>query len=164
LVVRVLVAQAALVVRVASGEPVARVGLAELAVRGELAGLVVQVAQEALAELAVRGELAGLVVQVAPAELELNRVEAPGRDPAAGPVPRAELELDRVEALELDQVVAVPVRDPVALLAKSKSVTAAHHPGQAPVPKRVEDLAAAAAETTRDPAATEVVAAWAAAE
>jgi hypothetical protein len=165
LVVRVLVAQAALAIaRVASGEPVARVGLAELAVRGELAGLAAQVAQEALAELAVRGELAGLAAQEALAELAGLVVQVVELELLIAPVAEQALAIVRVEALELDQVVAVPVRDPVALLPKSKSVTAAHHPGLAPVPKRVEDLAAAAAETTRDPAATEVVAAWAAAE
>jgi hypothetical protein len=154
LVVRVLVAQAALAIaRVASGEPVARVGLAELAVRGELAGLAAQealaelavraelaglAAQEALAELAVRAELAGLVVQVV--ELELDPVEA-------------ELELDPVEGLGLVQVAVAP---------RTRSAIAARHRGLVPVPKRVEDLAAAA-ETTRAPAATEAVAAWAAA-
>jgi hypothetical protein len=137
---------------------VAQEALAELAAQvaqEALAELVAQVAQEALAELAVLGalaglavrvELAGLVVQV---ELELKRVERPELAPVA-------VELAR------GQVEAVPERDPVALLAKNKSVTAAHHPGQVPVPKRVEDLAAAA-ETTREPAATEAAAAWAAA-
>jgi hypothetical protein len=60
------------------------------------------------------------------------------------------------------QVVVVPVRDPVALLLKIKSVIALHRPGQVPLLAAAEDLRAAA-ETTREPAATEVVAAWAAA-
>ncbi|MGC2352425.1 MAG: hypothetical protein WA496_03420, partial [Candidatus Udaeobacter sp.] len=47
----------------------------------------------------------------------------------------------------------------LAVALKTKSVTAAHHPGLVPVP-RVEDLAAAVAATTREPAAAEAVIAW----
>jgi hypothetical protein len=90
-----------------------------------------------------------LVVRVAPAELE--------QGPAA-----AALERDPVVAeLAPVQVVAVPVRDLVALPPKNKWAIALHRPGQVPRLVRVEDLAAAA-ETTREPAATEAVAAWAA--
>jgi hypothetical protein len=128
--VRVLVAQAALVIaRVASGEPVVRAALVELAD---------QVAQEALAEL---------VVQVV--EPELSQEEA---EQALGPVAAA-LELSRVEGLGLVQVAVAP---------RTRSVIAAHHRGLVAVP-RVED-SAAAAETTRAPAAVEAVRAWEAVE
>ena len=80
---------------------------------------------------AVRAASAELVVQVAPAGLELG------------------------------QVVAVPERDPVAVLVRTRSVIAAHHRDQVPVP-RVEDLRAAA-ETMHAPAAAEAEKAWAAA-
>ena len=56
--------------------------------------------------------------------------------------------------LELGPVAAVALR--------TKSVTAAHHPGLVPVPM-VED-SAAVAETTRAPVAAEAAKAWAAAE
>jgi hypothetical protein len=142
------------------------------------------VAQAALAELAVR------VVRVAPAELVAQAVErelgiAPvvAREQAIAPVVAREQAIVPVEVLELEivqaavglalvQVAAEPELVqaavelglvPVALLAKSRLVTAVRHPGQVPVPKRVEDLAAAAAETTRAPAATEAATAWAAA-
>jgi hypothetical protein len=107
--------------------------------------------------------LAALAVRAA-REASVELAEPAGREALAALVVQGvELELNRVEALELDQVVAVPVRDPVALLAKSKSVTAVRHRGLVPVPKRVEDLVAAAAETTREPAATEAARAWEAA-
>jgi len=93
------------------------------------------------------------VVQESPAvpvalEQELNRVEGP--------------ELVQV-AVELarGQVEAVPEPDLVAVLLRTKSVTAAHHRGLVPAP-RVED-SAAAAETTRVPVAAEVGTAWEAA-
>lgn len=142
---------AELAVVVASGEPVVRAGLVAPAA---------QVAQEVLAALVE------LAAREALAELELNRVEAPGRDPAAaGPVPSqaAELEHGPVPAeLELVQVEAVPERDPVAVPLRTKSVTAAHHRGQAPLLAAAEDLAVAA-ETMRDKAAAGAVKAWAAA-
>jgi hypothetical protein len=162
LVVRVLVAQAALAIaRVASGEPVARVGLAELAVRGELAGLA---AQEALAELAARAELAGLAAQEALAELAGLVVQVVELELLIAPVAEQALAIVRAAAREPEsaQVEAVPERDPVAVAPRTRSAIAARHRGLVPVPKRVEDLAAAA-ETTRAPAATEAVAAWAAA-
>jgi hypothetical protein len=117
-----------------------------------------------VAELEHVRAVAGLQHDQAVVELEPGPVAAvPGRDPAAGPVPSQAAELERgpVAVLERD-LVAVPVRDPVALLPKTKSVTAAHHPGQVPRLAAVEDLAAAA-ETTHEPAATEAATAWAAA-
>jgi hypothetical protein len=121
-----------------------------------LAELAAQVDRVALAELAVQVAPAGLVVQVAPAglvvqvaQLELNRVEA--------------LELDQVEAeLEPVQVVAAPEHDPAAVLLETKSGTAPHPRGLAPVRAAEEDLAAAV-ETMREPAAAEAATAWAAA-
>jgi hypothetical protein len=62
-------------------------------------------------------------------------------------VPEAELGHARVAARRL----------------RTKSAIAVHRRGQVRVPKRVEDLAVVAAETTRGPAATEAAAAWAAA-
>jgi hypothetical protein len=146
--VRVLVAPAVLVIaQVAPGEPVVREALAELAVqvaREALAELAVQVAQEALAELAVQ------VAQEALAELELVPVVV---DPELG-LAVAEPELGRVEvAPEPDHR-----RAQLAVALRTKSVIAAHHHGLVPV-LRAEDLAVAAAETTREPAAPgEVVA------
>jgi hypothetical protein len=70
-----------------------------------------------------------------------------------------------VEALELEivQVVAELETDHPraqrAVLLRTKSVTAAHRRGLVPV-LAAEDLAAAAAETTREPAATEAAGAW----
>ena len=51
---------------------------------------------------------------------------------------------------------------PVAVALRTKSVTTAHHRGLVPAP-RVED-SAAAAETTREPAAAEAAVAWEVAE
>jgi hypothetical protein len=123
---------------------VARVALAELA---ELVAQVARVALVELAEQAAQAALAVLVVQVV--ELQLNRVEG--------------LELVQV-AVELarGQVAAVPERDPVAVPVRTKSVTAARRRGQVPVP-RVEDLAAEVAETTHAQVAAEAATAWAAA-
>jgi hypothetical protein len=180
---KVLVAQAALVIaRVASGEPVAQEALAGLAAqvaREALAELVVRVvpavlaAQEALAELVVRVAPAGLAAQVAQEALaELVVRVAPVAPelvigPAVGPQrvigqEEAEQVLGPVAAeQELVQVVAELGLVLVAVLLRTKSVTAAHHRGLVPVP-RVED-SAAAAETTRVPAAAEVGTAWEAA-
>jgi hypothetical protein len=134
----------------------------------------------ALAQVAVR-ELA--LAQVAVPELELGQVAA---ELEHGQV-AAELELVRVAAvpgLELDPVVAlelvispavVPELETVPVVAlelelvqlavalRTKSVTAAHRPGQVPV-LTAEDLAVAVAETTRKPAAAEAVIAWEVAE
>jgi hypothetical protein len=140
---------------VASGEPVAQEALAELVVRvaqEALAGLVVRVVQEALAGLVVRvvqEALAELVVRVVGLVLAIVPVEA---QQALGPAAAA-LELSRVEGLGLVQVAVAP---------RTRSAIAAHHRGLVAVP-RAED-SAAAAETTRVPAATEAAKAWAVAE
>ena len=153
------------IARAAPGEPVvqealaglaaqvAREALAELVVRVVPAGLAAQVAQEALAELVVR------VAPVAP-ELVIGPAVGPQRvigqeeaEQVLGPV-AAERELVRAVA-ELGLVL-------VAVLLRTKSVTAAHHRGLVPAP-RVED-SAAAAETTRVPVAAEAATVWAAAE
>jgi hypothetical protein len=123
-------------------EQAVRVGLAELAEPA------VQVASVELAEPAVQVasvELAVPVVQVA--ELELSRAERPELVLAA-----VQQERVRVEE-ELEQVAVAP---------KTRSVTAAHHRDPVAV-IAVEDLVEAVAETTPEPAATEVVVAWVAA-
>jgi len=140
--------------------PVARVELAERAAQAgreasaALVELAVQVDQEALAELAVqvdREALAELGVQVA---VVLEHAQAvAGLE--HGPV---------VVALEPAQVGVVPELGPLAVPPKNKLVIAAHHRGLVRVPKRAEDLVAAAVETTREPAVTAVARAWAAAE
>jgi len=70
--------------------------------------------------------------------------------------------------LEHDQVAAVRELDhprvQLAVAPKTKSVTAAHRPDLVPLLEAAEDLVAAVAETTREPAATEVVIAWEVAE
>jgi len=83
--------------------------------------------------------------------------------------PAAELALvQAVAVLEPDQVAVVLVRDHLrARLAealRTKSVTAAHPHDLVPLLEAGEDLAAAAVETTREPAAAEAATAWAAAE
>ena len=82
-------------------------------------------------------------------------------------VPAArELELGRVVALEQvhGQVVGlVPLIAQLAVALRTKSVTAAHRPDLVPLLEAEEDLAAAA-ETTREPAAAEAVIAWEVAE
>ena len=123
--------RAELAVAVASGEQVVRVGLVEL---------VGQVAQEA------RVELVAQVAQEARAELVAQVV--------------VELGLSRVEGLEHVRAEAVPGRDPVAVLLRTRSVIAAHPHGLA---HRVVEDSAGAAETTREPAVTEAAVAWAAA-
>ena len=99
-------------------------------------------------------------------------VAEPGHDPVA-----AQLGLARVVAeLEHGLVVAKLERGPVAeppvpnqphaqlaVPPRTKSVIAVHHRGRVPLLAAVEDLAAAAAETMRDPAATEAGIAWVAA-
>jgi hypothetical protein len=90
--------------------------------------------------------------------LELVRVEALLELVRVGP----ELELVRVEALlELVRVEALAVpSDPRALLVgalRIRLVTAAHPHDLVPLLEAGEDLAAAVAETTREPAAAEAV-------
>jgi hypothetical protein len=130
--------------------------------------------------LAGRGLAARVVGSRVPAP-ELARVVAPELEH----VPGAELALALVVALELAlglvapelelapvvavaglaRVVAAPVRGRPrvqrAVALRTKSVTAAHHRGQAHL--AAEDLAAVV-ETTREPAATEAAVAWAVAD
>ena len=120
-----------------------------------------------------------------PAELEIAGVQVIGQEEPEEPVDRvvlvglavrvalvalavpvAPVALANRVALEHGPVGAVLARgrphDRLAVPLGIKSVTALHHHGLAPVPA-VEDLAAVVG-TTREPAAPEVVAAWAAAE
>ena len=70
--------------------------------------------------------------------------------------------------LQHDQVAVVVVRDHLrvrlAVPLKTKSVTTPHRPDLVPLLAEEEDLAAAVAETTREPVAAEAAIAWAAAE
>jgi hypothetical protein len=145
-----------------------RAELAELAAQGVREALValavqvvpaVQVAPVARVVPAVRAALVDLAVQVVPAN---PAVRAVPEDPVALAVP--ELETGRVAELELVPVAAEREPDQVAVRLRIKSVTEPHRHGQVRVPKRVEDLGAAAAETTHAPAVTEVATAWGAAE
>ena len=109
---------------------------------------------------------AALEQVIAPAEVQeraivLVEVLAPATDPAAA----LELEIGLVEERELAIGPAVGELElvRVAVAQRTRLGTAAHRRGLVPVPKRVEDLAAAA-ETTREPAAIEAATAWAAEE
>jgi hypothetical protein len=158
------------IARVASVELAAQAGLAELAELAaqvglaELAELAAQVGLAELAELAAQvglAELAELAAQVGLAELvelaaQAGLVELV--ELAAQEEGLAELEIAQVAVLETKHLAAQ-----AAVVLRTKSVTAARRRGLVPVPKRVEDLAAAA-ETTREPAATEAAKAWAAEE
>ena len=116
-------------------------------VRGVVPELVIVLA-EALVLAIVPAE--ALVLIIAPAEVQ-------------APV----IALAEVREPETVQVEAVPVRSHLrarlAVPLRTKSVIAVHHRGRVPLLAAVEDLAAAAAETMRDPAATEAVKAWEAA-
>jgi hypothetical protein len=127
----------------------------------------------ALAEVALQeaelviGLAAAQALEIAPvvAELVIGPVVAP--ELVIGPV-EAELELAQEEAeLELAQEVLVPARGhPRAQLAvalRIKSVTGARRRDLV-LRLAAEDLVAAAAETTREPAAAEAVIAWEVAE
>jgi hypothetical protein len=149
----------------AAPEPAGRVVQVELAPGRVLAEL--ELGQVAVLELVI-----GLAVVP---ELETARVVA--LELVIGPVVARELETAPAAALELvisPGVVPEPETAPaaeepvpnqprvqVAVLLRTKSVTAPHHRGLVPAP-RVED-SAAAAETTRVPVAAEVGTAWAAA-
>jgi hypothetical protein len=76
------------------------------------------------------------------------------------------LELAPAEVREPETVPveAVPERDPVAVLLTTRSVTAVHRRALALGPKREEDMAVGAAETTPARAAKEAAKAWVAAE
>jgi len=113
--------------------------LEHVLVAAELELLIVPVAELEL--------LIGLVAE----ELEHVPVEVARLGPAA-----AELAPGRVEVARR--------LGPVAVAPRTKLVTAAHHPDLVPLLAAEEDLAAAVAETTREPAAAEAVIAWAAEE
>jgi hypothetical protein len=159
------------VVRVA---PVVRAALVVPEDPVELAVRVALAVPEDPVELAVR---AALVVPEDPAvPVALVVSESPAVPVALVVLVAAELELDPavvelervpvVVELERDQA-AAPVQDhrpaQLAVALRTKSVIAAHHPDQVPLLAVEEDLAAAA-ETTREPAAAEAAKAWAAAE
>jgi hypothetical protein len=122
-----------------------------------------------------------LVESEDPAELaepELETVPAAEPELETVPVPGGlELEIVPVEALELATGLAAArelERDPVVALAlaldqvvvalRIRLVTAAHPHDLVPLLAAAEDLAAAAAETTPEPAAAEAVIAWEVAE
>ena len=133
-----------------------------------------------------KGPVLEIVRVVAPEHVRV--VAVPERDPVVAELEHdpvaAELEIVPVAALELEigpaaerergQVAVVLEHDPVAVAVpghqraqlavrlRIKSVTAAHRRGLVPV-LAAEDLAAAA-ETTREPAAAEAAVAWEVAE
>jgi hypothetical protein len=102
-----------------------------------------------------------LVVSEDPVEPAALVVPEDRVEPAVQESPAVQVAPERA----LVQVVAVLVRGhPRAQLAvvalRIKSVTAAHHRGLVQLLEAAEDLAAAVAETTRDPVAVEAVIAW----
>jgi hypothetical protein len=148
---------------VASGEPVVRAGLVALVVPVvRVASVVpedpaVPVALAVLEDPAVRAALVvpeDPVVRVVPENPVVRVVQ---ENPVALAVP----ENPAVPGPET-ALAAVPERGPVAVPLRTKSVTAPHPRGLVPLLAGAEDLAAAA-ETTRDPAATEAATAWVAA-
>jgi len=84
--------------------------------------------------------------------------------PAAGGLERGQ----EVGELQRAPVAAVPALGhrhvQPAIPLRTKSVTTAHRPDLVPLLEEEEDLSAAVAETTREPAATEAVIAWEVAE
>ena len=138
----------------------------ELAVRAAL------VVPEDPVELAVR---AALVVPEDPVVLAVRAALVVPENPAVlvvpeDPVVRVALVVSESPAvpvaleLELVQVEAVLVQGhrpaQLAVALRTKSVIAAHRPDLVPLLAAEEDLAAAVAETTREPAAAEAVIAW----
>jgi len=146
----VLVAQAALVV------PAVRVALVESEDPGEP---VVLAGSEDPEEPAVQESPA---VQVALVESEDPGESAVQESPAVQVAPEREL-VQVVAALEHVQEEAEQALVQAAVPLRTKSVIAPHHRGLVPL-LGAEDLAAAAAETTREPAAAEAVKAWEVAE
>lgn len=133
-----------------------------------LAVLVAQEVLAALAELAAREVLAGPAIDLA-AELEPEIAQAAVPELAIVPVVVLALGIAQGAAvLGLGLEEAMPVhghrRDPQAVPLETRSVTAAHRRGQVPHPVAEEDSAVAVAETMREPAAAEAVAAWVVAE
>ena len=150
-------------VRVAPGEPVVRVELAELVVqvasvepvvRVDLAVPVASAEPVVQVALAVQAASEELVVQVGPAV----RVALVG---PASPVVLA------VRVVSEEPVVPVELAElepgPVAVAVKTKSVTAVLRYGLLAA-LAAEDLVVAVVGITREPAAAEAVVAWAAAE
>jgi hypothetical protein len=153
-------------------ELVALVELDDQVAQEELEALVELVAQAAQVELGGLAEPANQADQVEPGdqvapvnlavqEASVELVAQAGL--AVVVVPVVELVLSREAGPELDPVELARARVAVPPV-RNRSVIAAHHHGQVPVPKRVADLAAVAAATMRDPAAIGVVAAWVAVE
>ena len=100
-----------------------------------------------------------LIAPVEAPELELAPVAAePERVPVAA---AAAALLQAVAELELVPVAAELELVPVAVALRTKSVTAAPHRDLVPLLVAAEDLEAAGAETTREPAAAEGATAWA---
>jgi hypothetical protein len=153
--VRVLVAQAALVIAwVAPGVPVAQEALAGLAAQVALAELVVRVAP-AGPEL----ETVPAVVEQEPAPVAAAQELAPVAVEPEHDLAVAELEPDRAEAA----LAPGHPRGQPGVVPRTKSVTAAHRRDLV-LRLAAEDLAAAVAGTTREPAAAEAVIAWEVAE
>jgi hypothetical protein len=148
----------------AAAEPAGRVVQVELAPGRVLAELELgQVAAlELVTGLAVVPELE--TAPVVELELVIGQVVAPELETA--PVVVLELVIGQVVAPELviSQVEAELELVRAGVVLRTKSVTAAHRPDLVPLLEAVEDLAAAAAETTREPAAAEAVIAWEVAE
>jgi hypothetical protein len=157
--VRVLVAQAAQVIgRVAPGEPVVQEALAGPAAQVAqevLAELVVRVAQEALAELVVPAVVEP-EADLAVAELEQGIAQV-AAEPEQGIAPAEEV-LGIVPVEEVRELDRPPARPAVA--PRTKSVTAVPPHDLVPLLAAGEDLAAAVAGTTREPAAAEAATAW----
>jgi hypothetical protein len=104
-----------------------------------------------------------LVVSEDPVVQAVQAALVVSESPAVPVAPELEPAQAAVE-LERGPVVVVLVRGhPLAQLAvalRTKSVTAAHHRGLVPLLEAAEDLVAAVAVTTREPAAAEAVIAW----
>ena len=126
---------APVIAQVAPGVPVAQEALA---------GLAAQVAQEALAEL--------VVLAVVEPEHDLGVAE-----PEQGIAPAEEV-LGIVPVEEVRELDRPPARPAVA--PRTKSVTAVPPHDLVPLLAAGEDLAAAVAGTTREPAAAEAATAW----
>jgi hypothetical protein len=149
-----------LAVRAAIGQAAARAQVIAPAVElepeiGQVAARAQAIAQaavraQAIAQAAVRAQAIG---QVAELEPEIGQVAA--RAQVTGPEEAEELRIAQEVEVETDRP-----RVHLAVPAKTKSVTVAHHRGLVRLPARAEDSAAAVAETMPEPAAIEVVAAW----
>jgi hypothetical protein len=128
-------------------------GLGQVAVLELLIGLAVVPELETAPVVALE-----LVIGPAAApELELETAQVAARELVTGLAAALELERDPVVALAL-------ALDQVAVALRIRLVTAAHPHDLVPLLAAAEDLAAAAAETTREPAAAEAVIAWEVAE